>query len=729
MKIMNLDYLKSNIFIILIVSLIVSMLTSSLQAQEISGSLEKRIRVGSLQSHFTAYGSERAWNDSYYAGMDWPADYSFQDNAVIERAWLACDNFTDANNDNWEKYGVYFTLSYVGESLFPVAHNQVAKFEFPTVFVDGVDINSVYAEDVDSISTSIVPDRIVTNVVNTSMGLTMQRRIYAFSQQYHDNYFIKEYTFTNTGNIDYDDDIELTTDLNGVRVSWGVRYSVSRDGATKYDNQQGWGKYSWVTKRGDLPPNDYQSHAGESITEANPIVEWLRCGFAWAGQSDRRTDWDNVGAPDKDRNGRLAAPQNAGIVIIHVDRSWADSTDDPNQPAVLGWHAGDTYPGLGDMSDVGPMIQLYDMMSGNPHGGTANGGTNRYYEDNTTSITDPVSPYSMHNDGGGTNLWIAYGPFDIPHGESIRIIEAEAVNGLSREKCNEIGARWLKAYRDVNDTGPFDLPNGGTTNDKDIYKNSWVYTGWDSILQTFGRAKRNFDLDYQIPQPPLPPSYFEVTSGGDRITLAWQPSESESNSDFAGYKIFRAVGKPDTIYEEIYSGPKNVLVFEDTSPIRGFAYYYYLVAFNDGSNNSSGEANPTGELHSGRFYTRTSEPAYLRRQAGNTLNDIRVVPNPFNIKARALNFPNETNKIGFYNIPAFCTITIYTERGDLIETIEHTDGSGDEFWNSITSSRQIVVSGIYIAYFEVTNDYYDPETSELLYKKGDNTFKKFVIIR
>ena len=43
----------------------------------------------------------------------------------------------------------------------------------------------------------------VFNVVNTTMGVTLTRRIMAFSQQYHDNYYIKEYTFKNTGYVDY----------------------------------------------------------------------------------------------------------------------------------------------------------------------------------------------------------------------------------------------------------------------------------------------------------------------------------------------------------------------------------------------------------------------------------------------------------------------------------------------------------------------------------------------
>lgn len=33
-------------------------------------------------------------------------------------------------------------------------------------------------------------------------------------------------------------------------------------------------------------------------------------------------------------------------VRVHVDKSATDKPDDPYQPAVLGWHAGDTFPML-----------------------------------------------------------------------------------------------------------------------------------------------------------------------------------------------------------------------------------------------------------------------------------------------------------------------------------------------------------------------------------------------
>ncbi len=713
--------------------LILILLIHNIVFGQVQGTAVRHIRIGYLQNHFTAYGSERGWTggqNAYYAGLIWPASYQFQDNAVIKRSWIASKDFTDADGRQWEKYGVYFASGYVDESLYPVELKQSAKFEAPTVIVDGTNITAPYRRDVDEINPAQIPDRIVTNVVNTSMGLTMKRQIYAFSQQYHSDYFIKKFTFINTGNVDYDAEPELSADLNGVYVSWGTRYSVCREGAFKIGDGQSWGKHTWVTRRGET----YDQHAGETITESTPIenLDWLRCGFAWAGQSETNS-FDNIGGPDMQGSGRLTAPQHAGTVVLHVDKSTEDRDDDPQQPAVLGWHAGDTYPGLGDMVLDKPMIELYEMLSGNPYKGL--GGTNRFDEAHLSSITDRVDPWTVHNDGGGTNIWISYGPFDIPYQDSIVIWEAEGVNGLSRTMCETIGRRWKQAYDNANDDGPFILPDGSETSNKDEFKNAWVYTGKDSIMLTFSRAKRNFDMDFMIPQAPQPPTVFEVNSGGDRINLTWQPSPSEDDDNFGGYRVYRAVGKPDTTYEMIFEcgedtdNPEIVNAYDDKSPVRGFSYYYYLVAFSDGSQNTEGIANPTGQLESGRFYTQTNEPAFLRRKAGKSLDEIRIVPNPYNIKARNLNYPGEPDKITFLNIPAFCTIRIYTERGDLIQTINHDDGSGDEAWNSMTSSRQVIVSGVYIAHFEVTQDYHDPFTGKLLYKKGDSKVKKFVMIR
>ena len=694
------------------------LLLGSLQAQ-VSGSEKRSFRVGSLQSHFSAYGSERAWNLVYYEGLRWPAIHPYQDNSVIKRAWVACQNFKDEDDVEFSSFAVYFTLGDEGISLFPMELNQSAKFVSPSIYVDGDDLSSVYAADVDTIIADQIPDRIINNVVNTSMGLTQTRTIYNFSQQYHDNYFIKIFTFTNTGNTDWDPEIELTDSLHGVRIGWGTRYSLGREGTFNVDGAQSYGQHSWVTRRGET----YADHYQDPITVADPIKDWIRAGFSWLGQSASVT-WDNIGAPEVGGSGRLTSPHHTGSAVLHVDVSATNSNDDVNQPVFLGWHAGDTFPLIGyqRVEDIPGMAAVYTMLSGFPYGGPTKGGTTRMDEVNLQSITHRVDPYTVHGDGGGTNVMMTYGPYDLAHGESVVLIEAEGINGISRQVCEEVGARWLHAYNDPSDSGPFTLPNENTTTDKDLYKNSWVYTGKDSIMLTFSRALRNFDSGYDIPQPPQPPLSFNVESGGDRILLSWLASPSESETDFGGYRLYRGIGKPDTTHDEIFAcgvgtdHPELAYNFDDTSPVRGQTYYYYVTAFNDGTNNQT-EINPKGPLHSSRYYTQTTQGATLRRQAGISLDDIRVVPNPFNIRRSGgeLDFVREPNRLMFYDIPGQCTIRIFSERGDLIQTIEHTDGSGDEEWRQVTDYRQTIVTGVYIAHFET------PE--------GRSAYRKFLIIR
>ncbi len=836
--------------------------TPPLSAQ-VSETQTRYIRIGSLQSRFTAIGSERAWNNVYYEGLTWPSDYLLQDNAVIERTFMGCMDFTDSKGQHWDRYCHNVSTAFASVSIFPMVIKQTAKFPNPMVNVDGVDISAPYTGDVDAIDPNQIADRIVTNIVNTSMGITMTRKVHAFSQQYHDNYFIIEYTFKNTGYVSAENKKVLDATVKGFRFGFMNRYSVCREGADKMGYDQEYGKHSWVTRRGE----DYPQHAGEvaNLTESSPLPTWLRAGFEWTGQRDLNA-YDNIGSPDILKGtGRLCSPQHAGIVTLHVDKSTSDRADDVNQPAVLGWHAGDTYPSLGDMSlSTAPLHNnMYDLLSGTPYKGIGNGNpSQRFDEAYMATVTDP---YKVHGDGGGTGLWIGYGPWDIAPGDSVVLVLAVGVSGLDRTTCWQIGKRWYQAYQNASDLGPFTLPNGSTTTDENVYKNTWVYTGKDSIMQTFSRAVRNYELGYNIPQAPQPPSIFTVTSGGDRISLTWDPSPSESEAGFGGYKIFRAVGTPDTVFNEIASLGPGSKSFDDVTAQRGFSYYYYICAFSDGSNNATGKANPTGRLLSSRFYTKTNYAAYLRRaqgpQLGQDMTDsipmanvnlvkfdekdslknvvefridpqfadkyvnvaitdfsitiidtagygktiappegmlpvhlstdidsttsfqfeldsnwvktasklwykvrtynsylpdaieitlngtrinlpastipsfnkwidaIRIVPNPYNIRSAELQYTGEPDKIMFLNIPGHCLIRIYTENGDLINTIEHENGSGDERWNSNTFSGQVVVSGVYIVHFTVTEDFTDPLTGEVRYRKGDTAYQKCIIIR
>jgi hypothetical protein len=96
------------------------------------------------------------------------------------------------------------------------------------------------------------------------------------------------------------------------------------------------------------------------------------------------------------------------------------------------------------------------------------------------------------------------------------------------------------------------------------------------------------------------------------------------------------------------------------------------------------------------------------------------VPNPYNIAASEdIRFPgrnNLGNQLAFYDIPGQCTIKIYTQLGELVQTIEHTNGSGDEFWDQSTASKQVVASGIYLVVIENKSN-------------GQKIIKKLAVVR
>jgi hypothetical protein len=97
--------------------------------------------------------------------------------------------------------------------------------------------------------------------------------------------------------------------------------------------------------------------------------------------------------------------------------------------------------------------------------------------------------------------------------------------------------------------------------------------------------------------------------------------------------------------------------------------------------------------------------------------DVRIVPNPFHLGASpSVRWPDQNDKLGFLNVPGRATIQIFTELGELVDTITHRDGSGDAYWDHTTSSRQLIASGVYIAV--ITND-----------DTGERLIRKFVVIR
>ena len=693
--------MKSKLLTLFIIVAMTS-LSSFLHAQE-----TRWMSIGSLQSWYSSIGSEieegrvKVQQD----GLLWPAIYQYQDMEAAKAIWIAVNPHDYGGSTG--PYVVHVGPRVSGlKEFFPVKFELVSKFDKPAVMVSGNQSEGKPA-DIDRIDPTIPSDRMIVNVVNTAAGITMTRKILGFSQQYHDNYFIYDYVFKNTGNTNADATIEKPGQtLTGVYFYWTYRYAVCAD--TRFvigQNPTGWGINTMNDSRGDGNTYSPTFFPGNKDND-------IRAQFSWHGKYPPFATYDNIGGPiwtpyyDKtDTVGRLGAAQFIGNATVHADKSPADTTDDQGQPSTM------TYEGSDEPNTSGN-DHLNPTKNSSEYDWIKRGRDPLRHADKVGPSGDPSIGRDGKTTPGGQSNASGYGPYTLGFGDSVHVVIVEAAAGLSREACIAIG----RAYKwsGGNNTALITYNGIGKT------KNDWVYTGRDSLFQTFRRAVVNYNSGYGIPQSPAPPLSFTVNSGAGKIQLQWTAPDDPKRKKF---RVYRAIGKVDSSYSIIYeSTSPSAASYNDTTAQIDVAHYYYLVSVGDPADNAKPGLNPGGELTSSRYYTQTYDPAYRRVAALLELvtsgpRGVVIVPNPYNIAAdaNALLYPNESDKITFKNIPGICTIRIYSELGELINTINHDDGTSTQDWYQTTSSKQIIVSGVYIVVVETP--------------KGERGIFKFVVIR
>jgi len=108
-------------------------------------------------------------------------------------------------------------------------------------------------------------------------------------------------------------------------------------------------------------------------------------------------------------------------------------------------------------------------------------------------------------------------------------------------------------------------------------------------------------------------------------------------------------------------------------------------------------------FRSGEYFEFVTEsPRLDKDKAKSDLDEIAVVPNPY---VGMASWEPVTNDVGrgerrvyFINLPAQCTIRIYTISGHLVQTLEHNTSAanGQEPWNLISKDGMNVAYGVYI---------------------------------
>jgi len=297
------------------------MISTSALPQEV-----KYLKIGSLHSWFRSDGSE-PWqgdppaNDFQY-GLQWPADERSQDCLISKGLWIGTTDYRDHAQYGGKTHR--YKVVHCGprhadpkHEFIPVDFKLAGRFPYPQVSVDGLlDPEWFTDKKVDIIDPHLPSDLMLINVVNTSIGVTMTRKIMAWSHAEHDNYYIYDYTFTNSGNIDADPEIEKQTTLQDVWFYFQYRYAPSKEpvmyGAW-LPGSAAWGRATMLDVRGEDP------------SKGDPF----RALFAWLGKhSQWQGPGDNIGAPDYQRDGHFSATQYLGVLTLHADKSPVDHADD-----------------------------------------------------------------------------------------------------------------------------------------------------------------------------------------------------------------------------------------------------------------------------------------------------------------------------------------------------------------------------------------------------------------
>ena len=740
------------VFLILTVLAILFFMNQSysLFAQQLGASGElKWLRINSLHTYFSEQGGETETGGTEETNItfSWPGEYGIDQYTMRANGmWLGCRNYYDSKVDKtFEKMVTNVGLKpneYTERPIFDAADFRlIGKYDHPIVNVDGALASDLTFYDVlDDVDPDLPSDRMLIVKNHTSIGVTVTKKVYAWSANGHDNYYIYDYTLQNTGIIDNDGTTNPQT-INDFYFLLAYRYTFAGE-SILYNDPDGTNWGSGAMQWGGNVVND--------VVGVDPQASdfEFRAQLSWYGPNSAQPVSDDWGCPNYKDDGVMAAAKYAGRVILHADKSASDKSDDLYQPVTTKFDYTDIPVFQRANSQYNEIFinQRYDFMS---------------YGHDPLTHAELLEASGLSADvwsaGSGTSghtITQGFGPYTLETGDSVHIVLAGAVAGISREKNREVGANWMHY---VNGTGTPKLikPDGTETSDHDEYKREWVWTCKDSLIQTFRNAIENYNSGYTLLQAPPPPQEFTVRSGGDRIRLTW--SENAANTpNFDGYIIYRAEGNvmsSKTVYKKLFECDASNIVheFDDVTATRGFDYYYCVQTKAQNPN------DPSKPLLSGMFWTLTNKAATLQRPHGLALEEVRVVPNPYDVRSRSLQFGDEFqyDRIAFYELPPYCKIRVFTERGDLIYSRDHMDGSGDELWDSMTSSGQIIVSGIYILVVEVTEDtyadkdivanrdFYDSKTNELIYsdgeikfkkddlmyKKGQKVYRKFVVIR
>ncbi|HMB92918.1 MAG TPA: hypothetical protein VKP65_18860, partial [Rhodothermales bacterium] len=489
--------------------------------------------------------------------------------------WISVANHTDEQGNQYPVRTSHSGPRALGVGEFYQTDMQlISQFDYPQKTVDGSETFQVpiVVDAVQDILGPNGPDQMVLNKVNTSVGISVEQRSIQFTNQFHDDYHITEFRFTNTGNVDGDEEIELDGQTaEDVYFSF-IRRPKTSASSTSWDNSMGdaaWGAINQTDIIGN-GENDYG------------LPDNWRGMFTWLEHGPAKSEYSTIGGPmwvpgswwytlQEDTTGRLNAAAMHGEFILHADGTphapdaeglgGFSQADDLAQPDLMTYmHSDDSdLTGNSNHNNIPLMIEEREWIENGVEVRSTNM-PNEWLDPATPKRTVPAQPFLAFPLDAGQELdfvehfattqdpeqplgsWSYannFGPYTMQPGEEVRVVIVDGVAGLSEKLSEELGRWYRQQIRGQGltldeagallfswDPGTNAACDEGSPGCVSLTKDEWVMTTRDSLFQLIERATAAFENGYQVPAPPRAPSSFSVTSGTDQISIEWTPVEA-----------------------------------------------------------------------------------------------------------------------------------------------------------------------------------------------------------
>jgi len=285
----------------------------------------KWIRVGNYWRPVADSGDEGEGNIGWNNGLIY-YDAFVQPSYSSKAVFIGTENWTDtlgtehavwiSGNGQWEVDETQIMMPIADEDGFTMY--RYLKNKPPEIWVDGFPLHDPFPRQADEFleSNDEIPgnaDALLTSTIRTNMGLTIDQKAFGWDEKNHEKYVILDWTFTNTGNSDFDDAIEYPNQtLQDVFFFRQIRYNE------------------------DVTHERWGSAYGEYMSDT------LRIPGYGIPSNMEGAEWDHFGGTND--VGNIVDPRFMGEVVLHApvnDDEFVvadpnDPTNDLSQPRVTG---------------------------------------------------------------------------------------------------------------------------------------------------------------------------------------------------------------------------------------------------------------------------------------------------------------------------------------------------------------------------------------------------------